>query len=256
MEASATDMQSRPLSSSQHLSIEHEDETRTQRQKQLAKRRTCHKSTTVEFCTYISSAKSMFPYKDWNVFDFGTLADGTINACFWLSVVAGLSRMDANYVNFQGEVLDFLQGTEALKGIDLAVLKSGTNRLEGVDSLGKLARRLRELVCGPSGFMLQAMNLQKWAPAFGQLQQHHECSSSFSDYRAWVSKVSTHEFADELIVAATADMLQLDLVVVPYTPPRAVSQWVPWWSQHSSKEQLNHNRIVLGNDDVYYVLLF
>jgi hypothetical protein len=84
----------------------------------------------------------MFPYKDWNVFDFGTLADGTINACFWLSVVAGLSRMDANYVNFQGEVLDFLQGTEALKGIDLAVLKSGTNRLEGVDSLGKFSKKI------------------------------------------------------------------------------------------------------------------
>ena len=71
-----------------------------------------------------------------------------------------------------------------------------------------------------------------------------------------VSKVSSHEFADELIVAATADMLQLDLRVVPYTPPRAASQWVPWWSQHSSQDQLNHNRIVLGNADVHYVLLF
>ena len=99
--------------------------------------------------------------------------------------------MDANYVNLQGEVLDFMEATEALKAIDLAALKSGANRLEGDDSLGKLARRLRELVCGPSGFMLQATSLQKWAPAFGQLQQHHDCSSSFSDCRTWVRKLST-----------------------------------------------------------------
>ena len=96
----------------------------------------------------------------------------------------------------------------------------------------------------------------KWTPAFAQLQHEQECSASFSDYKAWVNKVSTHEFADELILAATADMLQLDLVVVPYTPAGSASQWVPWWSQHSSQEPVNNNRIVLGNDDVHYVLLF
>ena len=96
----------------------------------------------------------------------------------------------------------------------------------------------------------------KWAPAFAQLQHEQECSASFSDYKTWVYKVSTHEFADELILAAAADMLQLDLVVVPYTPAGSASQWVPRWSQHSSQEPVNNNRIGLGNDDVHYVLLF
>ena len=239
------------------------DDMRRQRQKRLAKRRACKKKTfraiasaSDVFASYISSAKTMFPNKDWNVFDFGMLADGSINACFWLSLVAGLSRMEEHDADLPNYVSDFLADAQALKAIDLTFLKAEIRQLEGVHPLGKLARRLRELVCGSSGFMLQPINLVKWAPAFAQLQHEQECSASFSDYKTWVNKVSTHEFADELILAATADMLQLDLVVVPYTPAGSASQWVPWWSQHSSQEPVNNNRIVLGNDDVHYVLLF
>ena len=239
------------------------DDMRRQRQKRLSKRRACKKKTfraiasaSDVFVSYISSAKTMFPNKDWNVFDFGMLADGSINACFWLSLVAGLSRMEEHYANLPSYVSDFLADAQALKAIDLTVLKAEISQLEGVHPLGKLARRLRELVCGSNGFMLQPINLLKWAPAFAQLQHEQECSASFSDYKTWVNKVSTHEFADELILAAAADMLQLDLVVVPYTPAGSASQWVPWWSQHSSQEPVNNNRIVLGNDDVHYVLLF
>jgi hypothetical protein len=220
------------------------DDMRRQRQKRLSKRRATKKksfraiaSASDVFVSYISSAGTMFPIKVWHVFDFGMFADGSINACFWLSLVAGLSRMDEHYANLPSYVSD------------LTVLNAGVRQLEGVHPLGKLARRLRELVCGSNGFLLQSINVLKWAPAFAQLQ--HE----FSDYKAWVNKVGTHEFADELILAATADMLQLDLVVVPYTPAGSASQWVPWWSQHSSQEPVNNNRIVLGNDDVHYVLL-
>jgi hypothetical protein len=239
------------------------DDMRRQRQKRLAKRRACKKKTfraiapaSDVFASYIASAKSMFPYKDWNVFDFGMSADGSINACFWQSVVAGISRMDEHYANFPSDISDFLADTQALKAIELTVLKAETRQREGYHPLGQLARRLRQLVCGSNRFMMKPTNLPKWAPAFAQLQQEQECSASFSDYMTWVKKVSSHEFADELILAATADMLQLDLVVVPYTPPGSASQWVPWWSQHSSQEQINQNRIVLGNDDVHYVLLF
>ena len=249
----ATDRQSLSCYRSPEVAMERimQQKDETQRQKRLAKRRACKKKTfrtvlpTSEvFSSYMSSAKAMFPYKEWNVFDFGMLADGTINACFWLSVVAGLSRMDVFHVNLQSELLELIEDVQALKAIDLIVLKSEAQRLEGVDPLGKLARRLRELVCGPTGFMLQATNLPRWAPAFAHLQQQQDCSASFSDYVTWVRKVSTHEFADELILAATADMLQLDLVVVPYTPPGSTSQWMPWWSQHSSQEQSNQTTIV------------
>jgi len=229
------------------------DDMRRQRQKRLSKRRACKKksfraiaSASDVFVSYISSAGTMFPNKVWHVFDFGMFADGSINACFWLSLVAGLSRLDEHYANLPSDVSDFLADAQALKAIDLTVLKAEIRQLEGVHPLGKLARRLRELVCGSNGFLLQSINVLKWAPAF----------ASFSDYKAWVNNVSTHEFADELILAATADMLQLDLVVVPYTPAGSASQWVPWWSQHSSQDPVNNNRIVLGNDEVHYVLLF
>jgi hypothetical protein len=51
-------------------------------------------------------------------------------------------------------------------------------------------------------------------------------------------------------------MLKVELSVLPYTPPGAKSQWAVWNSQNSQQLELESNRILLGNDDVHYVLLF
>jgi hypothetical protein len=82
------------------LSLETTKETEVQRRKRLAKRRACKKKTfnmptppNHVFLSYISYAHSLYPSKEWEVWDFGTAAHNSINACFWLSVVAGLSRM-------------------------------------------------------------------------------------------------------------------------------------------------------------------
>jgi hypothetical protein len=104
--------------------------------------------------------------------------------------------------------------------------------------------------------MLQKENVCRWAPAFAYLQQAHDFSASFSDYVHWVRRVADCAFADELVLSATAKMLQVELSVLPYTPPGAKSQWSVWNSQNSEHLELESNRILLGNDDVHYVLLF
>ena len=128
--------------------------------------------------------------------------------------------------------------------------------LAGDDLLGKLARRLRNLVCGEAGHMLQKNNIHKYAPAFAYLQQEYKCSASFADYVHWVRRVADCEYADELVLSATAEMLQLELVVVPYTPVGSDSPWSVWNSQSLLHSARDAPRILLGNDDVHYVLLF
>ena len=190
------------------------------------------------------------------MWDFGAAADRSINACFWLSIVAGLSRLERSHGNFDGDTATLLSDIQLLSAINLEDMLREQRPVYGDDALGKLAKRLRHLVCGKSGFMLHQSQVRKFAPAFAYLQQQHDFGASFSDYTAWVGRVASHEYADELVLAATAQMLQLDLVVIPYTPPGAKSQWAIWNSQRSEQSQFSQHRILLGNDDVHYVLLF
>ena len=84
-------------------------------------------------------------------------------------------------------------------------------------------------------------------------------SATTEMYHRWLDKVSVNEFADELILAATAEYLKLCIVVVPYTPPDAESQWAI--SEHPYKDarqaqNIDETRmIVLDNNDVHYVWL-
>jgi hypothetical protein len=212
--------------------------------------------TSHVYLSYIARANSLYPRKEWNVWDFGIAADSSINACFWLSVVAGISRMSEHYASSDTELSVFLQDARALKEVSLETLSVESRPVAGNDLLGKLARRLRILVCGENGYMLQKENVCRWAPAFAYLQQEHDFSASFSDYVHWVRRVADCEYADELVLSATAEMLKVELSVLPYTPPGAKSQWAVWNSQNSQQLELESNRILLGNDDVHYVLLF
>lgn len=102
--------------------------------------------------------------------------------------------------------------------------------------------------------MLKPENLHLWSPAFAYLQDNADRGATLTDYKRWVSRVAKNEFADELVLAATAKCLDLDVVVLTYTPAGSDSQWVPWRSQVevANAEQM---RILLGNDDVHYVLI-
>jgi hypothetical protein len=238
-------------------------ETEVQRRKKLAKRRACEKKTfnvptppNHVFLSYISYAHSLYPSKEWEVWDFGTAAHNSINACFWLSVVAGLSRCQERYASEDNGILALYSDLEGLSQGPLQAMAKEARPVAGDDLLGKLARRLRNLVCGEGGYMLQKNNIHKYAPAFAYLQQECKCSASFADYIHWVRRVAESEYADELVLSATAEMLQLELVVVPYTPDGSDSQWSVWNSQSLLHSGRDAPRILLGNDDVHYVLLF
>ena len=69
-------------------------------------------------------------------------------------------------------------------------------------------------------------------------------------YRRWVERVAYCEFADELLVAQAAAHLQVCIRVIPHTPSTALSQWaITTYQGHLG------DVILLGNNDVHYVLL-
>ena len=77
---------------------------------------------------------------------------------------------------------------------------------------------------------------------------------TLQSYKAWVAKLASNEFADELVVLATAMELNVRIVCVPYTPPGDL----PWQITRyppEGVEVVSGAIIHLGNDDVHYVWL-
>ena len=56
-------------------------------------------------------------------------------------------------------------------------------------------------------------------PAFAALDSQSD-RRQLQHYRAWIKKLSSKEYADELMVLATAQTLQVCIVCVPYTGKR------------------------------------
>ena len=114
---------------------------------------------------------------------------------------------------------------------------------------------------GSDGYLRGETQMRTFGIAFAALQAAAPGSPSATTemYHRWLDKVSVNEFADELILAATAEYLKLCIVVVPYTPPDAESQWAI--SEHPYKDarqaqNIDETRmIVSGNNDVHYVWL-
>ena len=101
--------------------------------------------------------------------------------------------------------------------------------------------------------------MSTWGVAFAALQASALGSEGVTPQQChrWLDKVSCNEFADELILAATAEYLKLCIVVVPYAPPSAVDQWAI--SEHPCRERREAQNVdgmrvvVLGNNDIHYV---
>ena len=77
---------------------------------------------------------------------------------------------------------------------------------------------------------------------------------SLESYKRWVAKLATQEFADELVVLATAKELDVHITCVPYTKPGLehwqISRYLP-----SSGNFLDDRTVFLGNDNVHYMWL-
>ena len=205
---------------------------------------------------YMQRAKERWPGMSCSVIDSGMIAGTTINACFWLSVVAGWSRLpgihydDSKLVTLQEEVLQLSHC--------LPTDFNYVNRKAFHDGLGKAASTLRAWVTGAEGYMRAPERMNTWTIAFAALQASSPVGDGMSaqQYLRWLDKVCCNEFADELILAATAEYLKLRIVVLPYTPSDSPSQWAI--AEHPCKERcqsqnIDESRIVvLGNDDVHY----
>jgi len=205
---------------------------------------------------YLQRSMQHWPGTSFSVIDAGMIAGTTTNACFWLSLVAAWSRLPP--AGYDSAELSALQDQVAQLGQwrprDFAVV----NRHGGEDAFGKVAENLRLLVTGSNGYLRDLQCMRTWGLAFAALQASAPGSQSATtqQYYRWLDKVSVHEFADDLILAATAEYIKLCIVVVPYTPPSATNPWPI--SEHPCQESREAQNIdetrmvVLGNNDVHY----
>ena len=119
---------------------------------------------------------------------------------------------------------------------------------------GTLAAELRHHMCfGHDAAMLKPHIRDTVYQAFAALDPQGP-SRTLAHYKQWVEKLSMNEFADELVVRATAIELRVRITCVPYTPP-GQSEWVISEYAPSGIAIPDRNTVVLGNDDVHYVWL-
>ena len=183
------------------------------------------------------------------VWDFGQFAGRTSGACFWLCVAAGLAEC-APLVLAQAlpDNCDTRQAVSQLTGQGVHQCISDDIRNS---PLGLVAEAIRTLFCGcESAVLLRADVKARIYPAFASLDVFGPRRSE-QTYAAWVQKLATREYADELVVLCVAMELGIRITIIPYTPPNAVAQWAPSTYGPEGAESV----IYLGNNDVHYVYL-
>ena len=192
----------------------------------------------------------------WTVFDMGIAADKNTNACFWLSVVAGWSRLPL--IRYQDKILDDLScAVHELNPVPLAHLQ--VRQRFGMDTIGQLANQLRQLVAGEHGAMMARQCVWQLAFAGLQLAGTNQYPSDSASFKKWLSRVATSEFADELVLSATSQLLRICIRTVPHTPEGSMQDWKitehPCAALRSSEAYDESMIITLGNNDVHYVCL-
>ena len=183
--------------------------------------------------------------------DLGQFAGGTTAACFWLSLAAGLAHVQWEV---PGQALPVLAEVPALlakvRETSLSDLDHKTTSVSLRESaVGQVALFLRRYMReGPDAVLLQRDVLRMIFPAFAALDSQSD-RRQLQHYKAWVKKLASKEYADELVVLATAQTLQVCIVCVPYTPESATSPWAI--STYAPQIGQPHPRIWLGNNDVH-----
>ena len=181
------------------------------------------------------------------VVDLGQYAGNTANACFWLCLAVGLTRsgwVPSRYL------------WRRLSSFDAA--KTSAVPTEGMpvrDShVGKLAVQLRHHMClGDDAAMLQPRVRDKIYQAFAALGARGP-RRTLALYKHWVAKLATHEFADELVVLATACELRVRITCVPYTRPGQADWRISRYAPVGCDIPVDQT-VLLGNDDVHYMWL-
>ena len=105
---------------------------------------------------------------------------------------------------------------------------------------------------GPDAILLREDVLRMIFPAFAALDSQSD-RRQLHNYKAWVKKLASKEYADELVVLATAQSLQVEIVCVPFTPASASDPWAI--ASYNSSTGARLPRVLLGNNDVHYMWL-
>ena len=156
-----------------------------------------------------------WPERFFSIVDPGTHAGGYTNACFWLSVVIGWSKL---------EPMDYHEPTLQTLQCQISQLQSQIDDVFRVNdkktALGVITKVLREYMAGTDGYMRKPEVKQMMLPASAWAQTTKlgtEASqvNLSAYYDAWLMKVRNCEFADELVVAATAKAFRLTIRCVP-----------------------------------------
>ena len=179
--------------------------------------------------------------------DFGMHAGRTVNACFWLSLAAALTRSSwvvttRHHDSFPG----FQSACDAGIPDDTKDIRNS--------AVATFAVQLRHHMCfGDGAAMLKSYIRDSIYQAFAALGVGGP-PRTLQSYKCWVAKLASNEFADELVVLATAMELNVRIVCVPYTPPGRT----PWQISRYPPEGvdvISGATIYLGNDNVHYVWL-
>ncbi|MBM4179856.1 MAG: hypothetical protein FJ211_11100 [Ignavibacteria bacterium] len=187
--------------------------------------------------------------------DLGQFAGDTTAACFWLSLAAGLAHA---HWEVPSQALPALADAFALlrevRETSVSDLDRHTTSLSlRVSAVGQLALLLRRYMCqAPDGVLLRSSSVQMIFPAFAALDSQSD-RRQLHHYKSWVQKLAAKEYADELVVLATAQALNVEIVCVPYTPESAMAPWVI--SRYKPGGGQPHPSVLLGNNDVHYMWL-
>ena len=179
--------------------------------------------------------------------DLGANAGKTINACFWLSLAAALTR--SPWAPFS-QLCDRLSCFHAAKASPIPV----NVRDVACSAIGRFAVQLRHHIClGHEAVMLKPDVRDVIYQAYAALAMQGPVRS-LEQYKHWVAKLATNEFADELVARVVSNELRVHITCLPYTPLGQRD----WQISHYSPVGLSvpdSKTVILANDDVHYVWL-
>jgi hypothetical protein len=101
--------------------------------------------------------------------------------------------------------------------------------------------------------MLRREVMEKVYAAFAGLEASSG-TRTLAMYKIWVEKLSTKEYADELVVLACAAEFNVKLVCVPHTPGGG-AEWQIFGYAPPHEDVPEDRTIYLGNNDVHYMWL-
>ena len=179
------------------------------------------------------------------VIDLGAMADGSPNACLFLSVAAALSRLrEPGPFDDRGALDSAASHLEGAQATPLDALANGARPADGRDAVGRYANVLRRVSCDQMADPAIGVSYFPW---FARVSGEGG-GATYADYERWLSRVQSYEFADACHALHLARMLRLWITILPPAAADVVSDFNP----HGVGDI---RRIFLGNNDVHYVML-